>query len=263
MSFSKHENQGYRMNNTERFSNRVENYVRYRPHYPKEIIPFLEEKIGLHSHWIVADIGARTGISSELFLQNGNTVFAVEPNKKMKEAAEALLKNNPRFISINAKAESTSLQTQSIDLIISGQAFHWFDKIKSKIEFQWIANSEGYLVLMWNDRNLESGFQQAYEKMLIEFAIDYEEINYRNVDEECIKAFFLPNECSFQCFHHSQFFDFEGLKGRLLSSSYAPLEHHPNHNPMLSRLKEIFEAFNVDSKVEFEYNCCLYFGKMN
>lgn len=250
------------MKNAERFSNRVENYARYRPHYPTEIIPFLKEQIGLNNHWLIADIGSGTGISSEIFLQNGNTVYAVEPNKEMREAAETIFKSDEKFISINATAEATSLHNSSIDLIIAGQAFHWFDKDISKKEFQRIARPNAFLVLMWNDRKLESNFQQSYEKMLEEFALDYEEVNQRNVDEEKIRAFFSPNLHVLKSFHNSQNFDFEGLKGRLLSSSYAPLEHDTNYQPMMSRLEQIFETFNINSKVAFEYSCNLYYGKI-
>lgn len=250
------------MKNTDRFSNRVENYVRYRPHYPTEIIPFLKEQIGLNSQWIIADIGSGTGISSEIFLQNGNTVYAVEPNKEMREAAETIFKSNKKFISINGAAEATSLHNSSIDLIIAGQAFHWFDKAMSKKEFQRIARPNASLILMWNDRKLESDFQQSYEEMLKEFALDYEEVIHLNVDEETMRTFFSPNLYVLKSFYNSQYFDFESLKGRLLSCSYAPLEHDTNYQPMMRRLEQIFETYNIDSKVAFEYSCNLYYGKI-
>ncbi len=250
------------MKNSERFSDRVDNYVRYRPHYPAEIIPFLKEQIGLKSGWVIADIGSGTGISSELFLQNGNIVYAVEPNLEMRQAAEAMFKNNKKFISVNASAEDSSLRDGSIDLIIAGQALHWFDPIASKKEFQRIAASDAYLVLMWNDRKLESGFQQAYEQLLHQFAPAYEEVNIRNIDEAAIQAFFAPKPYLIKVFPNAQFFDFEGLKGRLLSSSYAPLEHHVNYQPMINRLEQIFSQYSVNGKVEFTYNCKLYYGKV-
>lgn len=250
------------MKNTERFSNRVENYIRYRPHYPKEVIALLKKNIGLDSLATVADIGSGTGISSELFLQNGNKVYGVEPNAQMRQAAVAIFANNKNFISVDASAEATSLPDHSIDLILAGQAFHWFDKELAKKEFQRIAQPDAYLVLMWNDRKLDSEFQQVYELLLKEFAKDYEEVNYRNMDEKTIQAFFYPNPCALYTFDHSQFFDFESLKGRLLSSSYAPLESDANYQPMMQRLREIFDAYKVDSKIEFKYSCSLYYGKI-
>lgn len=250
------------MKNTELFSNKVENYVRYRPHYPKEIIPFLRSKVGLTDRSIIADIGSGTGISSEIFLENGNTVYAIEPNKEMRVAAEEIHKKDKTFISVNATAEKTSLPEHSVDLIIAGQAFHWFDKVQAKKEFQRILTSNGYLVLIWNDRKEESHFQQAYEQMLIEFIPDHEKINYSKVSEHTVETLFSPNSYFHQSFPNSQSFTFEGLKGRLLSSSFAPSEHEKNFKPMMSRLEKIFKEFNINGQIEFEYICNLYCGKI-
>lgn len=250
------------MKNTERFSDRVEDYVRYRPHYPPEIISFLKEQLGLNSQWTIADIGSGTGISSELFLQNGNTVYAVEPNQNMRKAAESLFKNNKKFISIDATAETTSLSNESIDLIVSGQAFHWFDKTASKKEFQRIARPDAYLLLMWNDRKEDSEFLKMYEKMLVEFALEYKGFCQRIVDETSIRNFFEPCPYTLKIFSNSQYFDLEGLKGRLLSSSYAPQKGHANYQPIMRRLKEIFDRFSVNGLVNFEYRCKLYYGKI-
>ena len=148
---------------TERFSNRVENYVKYRPNYPKKIISFLEKEIGLSSSSIIADIGSGTGISSEMFLKNGNIVYGVEPNKEMREAAERLLAEHPNFKSINGTAEDTTLAANSIDILSAGQAFHWFDVIKTEIEFKRILKNGGWVVLVWNERETNSSlFLKAY-----------------------------------------------------------------------------------------------------
>src|SRR5579872_6213874 len=131
------------MSNTQRFSNRVDNYVKYRPGYPKEILTFLKDAAGFSPDWIVADIGSGTGISTTLFLDNGNTVYTVEPNGPMRTKAEELLDSRPGFISIDGTAEATTLPPSSIDLIIAGQAFHWFDPIPTKKEFHRILRPQG------------------------------------------------------------------------------------------------------------------------
>jgi ubiquinone/menaquinone biosynthesis C-methylase UbiE len=250
------------MKTTELFSNRVNDYIRYRPHYPPEIISFLRNQIGLNQDSIIADIGSGTGISSEIFLQNKNKVYAIEPNNEMRKAAEEAFKGNQNFISINATAEATSLLDNSVDLIVAGQAFHWFDKAKAKKEFQRIARPGAYLALMWNDRKMETEFHQAYEKLLKEFAKDYEKVSRRYLDTDKIKDFFSPFPCYSQSFHNSQSFDFEGLKGRLLSSSYAPVKENPHYHPMIAELKRIYNEFQVNSKIEFEYNCNVYYGQI-
>jgi ubiquinone/menaquinone biosynthesis C-methylase UbiE len=250
------------MKSTERFSDRVDNYVRYRPHYPEGIVSFLEKTIGFDSGWVVADVGSGTGISTETFLGNGNVVYAVEPNKEMRKAAEGIHKGDKKFISVNGTAEATSLRSNSIDLIVCGQAFHWFNKDEAKKEFVRIAEQEAYLLLMWNERSMDSKFQKAYEQMLVELAPAYEEKCQYQIDEKAIKEFFAPNKYNLKEFPNAQYFDFEGLKGRLLSCSYAPLEKDPHYKPLMAKLTQVFDEFSTNGKVTYEYRCKLYYGQI-
>ena len=108
-------------NSTTRFSDRVAYYIKYRPGYPAKVITLLNREIGLSPATVIADIGSGTGISSELFLKNGNRVFGVEPNQPMREAAESRLAGYDAFISINGTAEATTLPDASVDLVTAGQ----------------------------------------------------------------------------------------------------------------------------------------------
>lgn len=252
------------MNTLNRFSNRVENYIKYRPDYPAETIIFLKQNNILKPESVIADIGSGTGISTELFLKQGNKVYAVEPNKEMREAAERLLKGNKNFISIDATAEDTALKSKSIDLIIAGQAFHWFDKKKSKVEFQRILKNEGTVVLMWNDRRTTSTeFLRVYEDFIKMFATDYNEVNHKNIDEKIFNDFFGSGNYKIESFINYQHFDLDGLKGRILSSSYMPAEGQENFNTMMDVLKDIFIKFQKNGKVTIEYDTKIYYGKLN
>lgn len=250
------------MKNTERFSNRADYYVQSRPHYPPEIIPFLNKTIGLKKDWSIADIGSGTGISAELFLENGNKVYAVEPNREMREFAEHAFKNNPQFRSVNAKAEATTLPDHSVDMITASQAFHWFDRDLTKKEFQRIAKKGADLVLIWNIRNLDSKLQQAYDEMLHKYAPGYADVGPRNANEGVIRDFFAPLDFKMHSFSNFQILNYEGLKGRLLSTSYVPLEGDPNHKPIMECLQKIFNEFNDRGQITFEYICKLYYGKI-
>ncbi len=246
-----------------RFSNRVENYIKYRPDYPAEIIPFLEQEGMLNAQSVMADIGSGTGISAEMFLKEGNTVYGVEPNKDMREAAERLLSRYKNFASISATAEETTLAHNSIDLIVAGQAFHWFDKQKCKTEFQRILKPAGTVILMWNDRRTASTqFLQAYEDCINMFSTDYKEVNHQNITEQTFADFYGTGNYKMKSFDHFQEVDFEGLKGRLLSSSYIPTEEHPDFNFMISVLKKIFNRFQENGKVKIEYDTKVYYGKL-
>jgi ubiquinone/menaquinone biosynthesis C-methylase UbiE len=247
---------------TQRFSDRVENYIKYRPHYPQEIIPFLEKQIGLSQSSIIADIGSGTGIFTEMLLKEGNIVYAVEPNSPMREAAEAALSSYVDFHSIDATAEATTLESNSISIITCAQAFHWFKLPETHTEFNRILKRDGQVVLIWNERKTDSTpFLKAYEQLLITYGTDYKEVNHVGKHGE-VDALFEGGSYQKKSFPNSQTFDIQGLTGRLLSSSYAPSEG-PKYEQMMVELIDIFGAHQVDGVVTFEYLTNLYFGKLH
>jgi SAM-dependent methyltransferase len=246
-----------------RFSNRVENYVKYRPHYPDEVISFLIEEKILFPESVIADIGSGTGISSELFLKNGNVVYGVEPNKEMREAGEKILSGYENFKSINGTAEATTLENSSVDIIAAGQAFHWFHKENSKTEFKRILKPKGTIVLIWNDRRITSTpFLIEYENLLQTFGTDYKEVDHKNIDEKIFNNFFGVGKYKMKSFENFQHHDYEALEGRLLSSSYVPDELHHNYNPMLNALKELFIHYQHNNTVTIEYDTIVFYGKL-
>src|SRR4051812_34197437 len=142
---------------TTRFSSRVNAYMRTRPDYPAEILDTLKQDCGLTESSVIADIGSGTGILSRMFLSNGNTVYGVEPNREMREAGEKLLSPAyPQYQSIAATAETTSLPNASVDFVTAGQAFHWFDRGKCRVEFARILRPHGWVALVWNERLTDS-----------------------------------------------------------------------------------------------------------
>lgn len=246
---------------TERFSNRVDYYIRYRPHYPAAVLDFLTAELPLSPEAFVADIGSGTGILAEMFLSNGNPVFGVEPNPEMRAAAEALLKAYPHFHSVNGRAEATTLAATSIDVITAGQAFHWFQAGQARQEFRRILKPGGWVVLVWNDRRPKaSPFMREYEQLLHDYIGEYEQVSCHNADQAVLADFF--SRYARQDFPNYQEFDHEGLRGRLLSSSYAPLPGHPDHEPMLAGLRRIFEAHQSGGLVRFVYETEVYYGRL-
>jgi len=244
---------------TERFSDRVENYVKYRPGYPPELVGLLKERCGLGRESVVADVGSGTGILTKLFLGCGCVVHAVEPNREMREAAEQFLRDCPGFRSVDGTAEETRLPAASVDLVTAAQAFHWFDREKCRSEFRRILKPGGWMVLVWNERQVgASPFLEAYEDLLHTFAPEYRKVDHRNVDEEAIAEFFAPSPFEATAFDNHQDLDFDGLKGRLLSSSYAPAAGQPGHEPMLEALRDIFNEHAVDNAVRFLYETKVY-----
>lgn len=250
------------LNNTDRFSNRVANYVKFRPNYPPEIIPFLAAEHGLTPAADVADIGSGTGISSEPFLDNGNTVYGVEPNGPMREAAESLLGHYANFVSVDGSAEQTGLAENSADFVVAGTAFHWFDREKTRQEFDRILRPNGTLVLMWNERNTDDLFQQEYDQFLQDKAIDYNKVGHRNVTVDKLEPFFAPTVPQLTTFPNAQTFELDGLKGRALSSSYAPAPGHPKHVAFMSALADLFHRHQRNDQITFSYTTKLYIGQL-
>jgi len=240
-----------------RFSSRVENYIKYRPSYPQKIIDFLKEKEILTEDMTIADIGSGTGILTKIFLDNDNVVYGIEPNKDMREAAEKLLYKYSNFSSFEGSAESTGLEDNSIDLIIAGQAFHWFDVEKTKKEFKRILKPNGYVVLIWNDR-VKSGsdFNSKYESFILKYGTDYKEVRK---NEGNVNLFFRYQKKNFDNF---QELDFTSLKGRVLSASYIPLPDNPLFPKMILELEDLFNKHQQNGIIRLEYATKVFYGQL-
>lgn len=249
-------------NSTTRFSNRVEDYVKYRPDYPTEIVNFLHDTYGLTQDKLIADIGAGTGISTALFLNKGYRVIAVEPNDEMRAKSVELLGTFHGFMAHNGTAEHTGLTDSSIDAIIAGQAFHWFDTVLTRAEFKRILKPGGLVALIWNERKTGSDFEKEYDELIIKHAHDYVKVDHRNIDTERIAAFFNPEPIHLEIFENKQVFDFEGLKGRLMSSSYMPTPDDEGFDAMIDDLQSLFNKFQQDGVITINYDTKVYSGKL-
>jgi SAM-dependent methyltransferase len=249
-------------NATSRFSDRVENYVRYRPGYPPPVLETLKKECGLMPSHLVADIASGTGIWTKMLLENGNAVHGVEPNSDMRQAAERLLAGFSQFTSIHGKAEATTLPDTSVDFVTAAQAAHWFDRERARQEFARILKPAGWLVLLWNEREVDTTpFLRDYEQVLLTYGTDYEDVRHERTTD-AVNEFFDPVPYVERVYPMRQEFDYTGLEGRLLSSSYAPGPGHPKHEPMLRELRRIFEEHAAGGCVAFDYRTRVYFGQM-
>jgi SAM-dependent methyltransferase len=246
----------------ERFSSRVADYVRFRPGYPHEALALLKSECGLRSGHVIADVGSGTGFLGELFLKNGNRVYGIEPNKEMREAGEEYLASYDSFVSVDASAEATTLEDATIDLVTAGQAFHWFDPAAARREFARILKPDGWVVVMWNDREMNSAFATAYEDVLVKFGTDYKRVRESYPETAAMREFFAGGSMEQRSLPNAQILDWDGLVGRLRSSSYAPLEGQSNYAPMMAALDELFRANQVDGRVKMEYSTHVYYGRL-
>jgi SAM-dependent methyltransferase len=249
-------------NSKERFSNRAADYVRYRPGYPRGVLDLLRGECGLTPESTIADIGSGTGILTRLILENGNFVYGIEPNLAMREAGEEFLAAYPKFRSVAATAEATTLPDAGVDLVTAAQAYHWFDPPAARVEFARILRPGGWVSVIWNERKKDlRPFAEQYEQLLRTFGTDYARVSETYPESRRMTELF-GGEFRHRAFPNEQLMDFDALRGRLLSSSYAPAAGHPNHGPMLADLRKIFDSHAVSGRVRFEYETHVYYGRL-
>jgi len=251
---------------TKRFSTRVTYYVRSRPGYPASLIEFFRSNLSLKPDHSIADVGSGTGILSQLFLQNNNTVYCVEPNAEMRAAGDLQLSSYPNYLPIDGTAETTTLADASVDFVTAGQAFHWFDPVKSSNEFRRILRPGGWVALIWNERRaVDTGFNAAYDQFINEFTGDRLTASVRGGSvgaEPAIKKFFGENNFESRDFENHQDLDWQGLLDRVYSSSYMPLPDDPINATMTPRLRQLFDQFANDGIIRIEYQTRLCYGQL-
>jgi SAM-dependent methyltransferase len=241
----------------QRFSSRVEAYARYRPSYPRETLGILERECGLTAACKIADIGSGTGLLARLFLDFGCEVTGVEPNPAMRAAGERLLSGEPRFHSVEGRAEATMLPDRSVDFVMAGQAFHWFEPAGAQSEFQRILKPSGWVVLIWNERLVTPGFMAEHEALLNRFAREKSHPG----DLE-FNAFYGHANWRLARIPNRQSLDGEGLRGRIESSSWSPLPGADGYEAMTEEMSRLFRKYAEDGRVTIEYETNIYYGRV-
>jgi len=243
-----------------RFTDRVEDYVKYRPSYPAALFQFLKDELKIDHKTNIADIGSGTGISAKLLLESGAKVFAVEPNENMRMVAEKDLCKYPDFVSVEGSAEQTHLPDESIDIIVCAQAFHWFANEQTQAEFKRILKKDSSVVLIWNDRDETDAFQAAYEKIIQQYNTDYNRVAHKNITDERIQQFF-GTALKKYVYTYEQLFNFVGLIGRITSSSYMPQKDSQNFQEMQTEVRNIFEKYAQNNQIVFRYTTRVFIMK--
>ena len=246
-----------------RFSDRVDDYVKYRPRYSPDVVQAVKRACGLRPEHIIADVGCGTGLMAKIFLENGNRVVGVEPNREMRAGGQSYLAAYPNFSMVDGSAENTSLADASVDLVIAGQAFHWFRPGETRAEFARILKPEGWVVLVWNDRDTTSKpFLRAYEDFVLRHSTDYEQVAHKYLASyDALQRFFAPDDVKLIEQHNQQQLDFDGLRGRLLSSSYVP-KAGEKYEAMIGELPHLFSLHADNGHVTLEYDTKIFYGQL-
>jgi len=247
---------------TERFSARAEDYFKFRPGYPNSIVAVLRDECGLAATSVVADIGSGTGLLTKLFLDNGNQVLGVEPNAEMRRAGERFLLPYRAFRSIAGRAEDTALPPRSVDFIVAGQAFHWFDPLGARVEFDRILRPGGWVVFVWNQLATDAPFVRGYMGLLSRYALDEPVIDHRERDSTASALFFRNTSYRTMMFAQLEELNYEVLQGRLLSFSFTPQSGHPRFDSMLAELRSLFLAHANDGLVTYSRITTMFYGQL-
>jgi SAM-dependent methyltransferase len=254
---------------TKRFSSRVSYYVRARPGYPPGLIDLLARQVGLKPTDRIADVGSGTGLLARVFLDHGNVVFGVEPNAEMRAAGEQQLAGYERFKSVDGTAEATTLPDASVNAVVAGTAFHWFDPARARDEFRRILVPGGWAALAWNERKREGdGFDGAYHEFVRKYSANARasELYSASAKVKGAAGLFYGGSDSEGRFteaslENSQELDLDGTIARVLSSSNMPLSG-PGFDEMLGDLHRLFQRFQKNGKIRIEYSTRVYYGRL-
>jgi SAM-dependent methyltransferase len=243
---------------TERFTGRSEDYRLHRPRYPDALFQYLLDNSVIWRGCSVADVGSGTGIFSQGLLDRGVEVFAVEPNKEMRECAEAALGSRVGFHSVVGRSEATTLGMASVDAVTAAQAFHWFDIDPTKIEFSRILRPGAQVCIVYNERDVCDPFSGEYEG-LVGVYTDPDKV--RREKSRDPRAFFV-GKCREASFPNQQELDREGVLGRVLSNSHMPKKGDDGYEEVVRRLSEIFNRHQESGRVILHYNSRVYHGTL-
>jgi SAM-dependent methyltransferase len=244
----------YQMNPQGRFSDRAQDYAKYRPSYPSEAINCILEGLDT-SKLITADIGAGTGISSRLLADRGVKVMAIEPNTAMRQVALA----HPLVEFRDGSAENTKLPDNSVDLVTCFQAFHWFNPEPTLREFARILQPEGRIALVWNDRDLDGGdrFTREYDYIITQASNNSPILSRLDGRSGTfIKSLF--SLVSQQIFAYQQALTQDSLIGVATSASYIPQEGKA-YQQMLRNLTNLHQKYcDEQGLVYLKYKTSVY-----
>jgi ubiquinone/menaquinone biosynthesis C-methylase UbiE len=258
--------------NTQRFTGRATIYDRYRQRYPThEILSRLREWCGLTPDWLIADIGAGTGMLAEVFLENGNRVIAIEPNPDMREQMRPSIEQHlrrpvPQLEIVDASAEATTLPPASIDLIAVGRAFHWFDEERAIAEFRRILSPTGWAIAAADrDRDCTDPAYRdqiaAYEELISTHGIDYARVvrsGYRGYEK--MNAMFDGQLHHERLPGHRQL-DWTTFSGHTKSLSVTPQPTHPGYKAFEQALRQYFDRYAEEGILTMPTTCWINAGR--
>ena len=252
------------MEHTTRFSTKAERYARYRWGYAPEAIQAVFGISGLTPDVIVADIGAGTGLVTREFAGRVAKIYAVEPNQPMREIAERLLNRHPTFISVDGRAEATTLADLSIDLIVVGQALHWFEPQAALKEFRRILKPEGWLAALFQPppSNDHAIYRELKPVFSVENGWDTTPSPKPQYGDSHTDYYFGIGNGTKMHFPQTWQESWEEFIGGILSDSHSPDDTHPAFQRFVSAVQQVFDQFCDNGSLQVLGGTDLVIGKL-
>jgi SAM-dependent methyltransferase len=213
------------------FASAAELYERARPSYPEDAVAWLIERTGIGPGDTVVDVGAGTGKLTRLLVPSGARVVAVEPIAEMRAlivGAEA----------IDGTAEELPFEDESVDVITVAQAFHWFDLDRALPELARVLRPNGFLVLVWNSRDLDDPLQREVEDLLAALRADVP-AQEKRAWRAPLDASPLFGDREVRLFPYEQRFTADDLCDRVASTSFVAAMPAVEREELLARVRAI------------------------
>jgi len=236
--------------NEDKFKGKADIYAKYRFDYPAAFLDYLYTDVGLGAQSTIADIGAGTGILSKQLLGRGSKVICVEPNGDMLGMARKGLADFNKATFVQASAENTGLENHCVGFVTVAQAFHWFDRELFKAECQRILKDTGKVVLVWNDKDVDSTLIKEIAEANAKYRENFEGFSGgREIGPDAYADFFRDGYCEYRIFRNDRTEGEEELVGGCLSASDAPKEGSANYQAFVLKLRRIFKKYSKNGEL--------------
>lgn len=241
------------------FIGKLENYNRFRPNYPKGLIDHLEKKGILKKQSIIAEMGCGTGKLTSLLLDNGNTVYGVEPNPEMYKHLINTYSSFDKFLALNASAECSKIKSNTCDLVVCAQSFHLFNSIKAKNEFERILKSNGSILLIWYFESTNCSILNDIRNMFYFYRNKLNQQTRTKISLDNLQKIFSSHSINHEVYGKiHQNLSKRDFVNSMLSSSYAPIPQNELYNSYIECANKIFDRYNQKGLINYFFEINIF-----
>lgn len=242
------------------FSGKAKNYFKGRPDYPVEFFDYLYGEFGMCKGSVLVDIGSGVGKVSKNFLERGSKVFCVEPNMDMRMVADESLGHYRHYVSIAKAAEDTGIKSNSIDYVVCGNSYDYFDRNLAKPEFARILKENGKVIITYYGQYNEV-YKDEMDDLLSKYAVNSN--NHIGQETRNYTCAFEDNKYYEKIFYRTFLENLDEFLDGCMSYSRAPKPGDENYEAYMEGLRQIFDKYSKDGKLENTFKLRCLIGKVD